>query len=249
MRWLFTRIISAFAIFAFLCLVVATLAYLGVPASSPTELNPEAVGQQWTDIALAVRLYEAYGVDSVQSVFLIVLPIVLIVGFSDSIGHSVILFANQVSADRFAATLLVNAVLFIFTYMLWVGSIAFMAHFVFDARESLARAMFAVALSYIPLIFSFMIALPYAGVLIGNILYLITAYQLYLALQVTYPFSPMESLICAGLGFLGVLTFRLTIGRPLDWLIGRVRNAVAGTPVYMSLRQALAFDDSSQEEE
>ncbi|MFC1960465.1 hypothetical protein ACFLYO_07120 [Chloroflexota bacterium] len=246
MKWLFTRIITAGVIFAFLCLVVTALAGFGAPTSN-TDANPEVIREQYGDIDFAVKVFERYGGDGIMTVLLIVLPIVLVVGFSEGIGHSVVLFANQVKPSRFAASLLINAVLFVFGYLIWVFSIAAIAYFVFDVRESLVRALFAVAISYLPLIYGFMIAMPYAGVLIGNILYLLTAYRLYLALQVTYPFGPTEALICVVLGFLGVITFRLTIGRPFEWVSGHLRDAVAGTHVDLDLTKALEFEEPTQE--
>jgi hypothetical protein len=178
-----------------------------------------------------------------QLAFALALPIVLIAGFSDAVGHSVILFANQVRQNRFAATLLINTALFVITYLLWVGSVAAVSLTIFQQEATVVRAMLAVAVSYIPLVYSFLIATPYLGVLLGNILQVLTAILLYQALQVTFPYTPEQALQCVLLGMLGVLAFRLTVGRPVQWLAGRLVDVVAGTRIFLNIKEAIEYRD------
>lgn len=91
------------------------------------------------------------------------LLIVLFAGISESIGQSVVLFANRVTPARFVLSIAMNALLVAIGF----GSLVICTWLSFFVPGShpidLADLTIAVALSYVPLLVSFLSALPYAG--------------------------------------------------------------------------------------
>lgn len=169
------------------------------------------------------------------------LPIILIAGFSDAIGHAFVLFANQVKPNRIAGTILVNALLFVVGYLIWVGMVAFISMTLFRQETAFIRSAFAVGVSYLPLVYGFLIAFPYFGVLFSNLIYLSAAVSLIGALQVFFSYTQVEALICSIISFGAVIVFRLTVGRPVLWMRGRLLNAVAGANLQRDIDDALAY--------
>lgn len=175
------------------------------------------------------------------AIIITVLPRVVLAGFSEALGHTAILFANRVRPNRFAATILINTVFFAFSFFLWVASLSVVAMLVFGQETAFIRVMLALADSYWPLLYGFLIAAPYFGLLISNILYVLVSLHLVNALQIVFPFTLQEAALCALGGLLVVLAFRLTVGRPIAWLSGRLRDAVVGSRYERDVRKALDF--------
>ena len=114
------------------------------------------------------------------------------------------------------------------------------------AAASFIRAALAVAIAYVPLIYGFLIALPYVGELISNILHLLIAVNLVRLLQQAFPYSLSEAILCAIISMLAVIAFRLTIGRPITWVSGKLLNMVAGTEIKSNINEALAYVESKR---
>ncbi|MBZ0294785.1 MAG: hypothetical protein K8L99_19640 [Anaerolineae bacterium] len=240
-RRLLARILTAIVILMFLCLVTLTLAGIFVPDDNSSvgdiDSPQEMVTAEFDD---ALTVLGSSGVGQI-AVFTILLPIILLAGFSDTIGHAAVLFANRVRPNRFAITILVNTVLFIIGYLIWVIMVALVSFLVFRRETAFVRAMYAVAAAYVPFIYGFLIALPYIGVLISIILNLITAILLVQLLQVFFPYNLGEAVLCAGISFVAVIIFRLTIGRPVYWVGGKLLSAVAGTTIKGRVEDALDY--------
>ena len=91
------------------------------------------------------------------------LLIVLFAGISESIGQSVVLFANRVTPARFALSIAMNALLVAIGFASLVIC-TWLSFFVPGARPiGLVDLTVAVGLSYVPLLVAFLSALPYAG--------------------------------------------------------------------------------------
>ena len=93
----------------------------------------------------------------------VALVIAFVAGISDMIGQSVVLFANRVSPRRFGVSLVMAALLFIFSVFFYAFSIWLIVKFVFFLQGRFATILILVALSYAPLVFSFAALLPYLG--------------------------------------------------------------------------------------
>lgn len=93
----------------------------------------------------------------------VALAIAFVAGISDMIGQSVVLFANRVSPRRFWVSLVLSALLLIFSIFFYAFSIWLFVKFVFFLQGQFTIILIIVALSYAPLIFSFAALLPYLG--------------------------------------------------------------------------------------
>ena len=244
---LFARILSAIVIFMFLCLAITMLGNVFVPSAPVPDEDmagtPREILESEIEDVMG-QLETLQGGEGQLGILIIALPIVLIAGFSDAIGHIAVLFANRVRPNRFAVTILINTILFVITYLIWVGMVALVSFIIFQRQTAFIRAALAVMIAYVPLIYSFLIALPYLGVLIANILHLLTAIFLMQLLQVFFPYSLAEAALCTILSLVAVIAFRLTIGRPIEWVRGKLINVVAGTAVHRNVNEALAYVES-----
>ncbi|MBN2469426.1 MAG: hypothetical protein JXN59_01785 [Anaerolineae bacterium] len=167
---------------------------------------------------------------------LIALQIVVLAGISESLGNSVILFANRVSPRRYVFSLLLSVVIYVGGFFVWVLSIDIVARLMFDRAGDLEQIAAAVSLSYIPLLLGFLTLLPYLGNPILKVLYLITFFVLIGALEVALDLTEWEAVLCSQFGALFNLLLRATVGRPIIWLETRLRSWVAGRPLQFNLK-------------
>jgi len=102
-----------------------------------------------------------------------ILPSVLVVlfaGLSLGIGQSIILFINRVKPVRFVFSLLLNAVLFTFGFLFLAFSTWLICLLPGSVDVSFRTLIKVFGFSYAPQLFSFLGALPYAGLPILNVL-------------------------------------------------------------------------------
>lgn len=172
--------------------------------------------------------------------------IVLLAGLSEGIGQSVVLFLNQVKPVRFIFSLLISAVLFVFTYFFYLISIDFIAQYVFKAQAQ-TNTFDSLALAYAPLILSFLGMIPYFGRAISAYLNIYHFLALIVATSVAYALPPQQALVSVSVGWLLFIVIKTTIGRPIIRLSRWLRHQVAGTALEKSLHtfeQSLGGDKS-----
>ncbi len=102
-----------------------------------------------------------------------ILPSVLVVlfaGLSLGIGQSIVLFVNRVKPIRFVFSLLLNAVLFTFGFLFLAFSTWLICLLPWSVNVPFLTLIKVFGFSYAPQLFSFLGALPYAGLPILNIL-------------------------------------------------------------------------------
>lgn len=91
------------------------------------------------------------------------LAVLLVVGLSISIGHSVVLFVNRVERRRFILSFTLSAItfmlgVFLLTFSAWLTVIA-----LFDVRPAFEEVLIVIGLSFAPFIFGLFIIIPYLG--------------------------------------------------------------------------------------
>jgi len=164
----------------------------------------------------------------------VILVIVFIEGVSLLLGQSVTLFINRIAPRRFIASLLLNGFFYIFSFLCWDGFVFTICKFILriDTKPwTITEIMF---LGSIPLIFSFLILLPYFGLYISQLIYLwsflialgATAYILHINL--------IEASICIGTGWVLTHFIRIGLGKPLE----RLREKIWVTLLGYSLKEA-----------
>lgn len=173
------------------------------------------------------------------------LIILFFASISNTLGHSVILFANRVRRRRFLLSLVIEALVLVLGAFLWATSIRFFAETLFSNSQSFDSVMTAVALGYAPLLFGFFILLPYLGNIIYQLLRIWVLLAVMVGISVIYDFNFSQVLVTSLLGwvFLVILTRIpfLRIQRLDDWLW----RLATGTSKQMDAEEAVAeFMDS-----
>lgn len=167
------------------------------------------------------------------------IPTILLAGLSESIGLSFVLFINRVKPSRFIPSVLLNTILFLFGYFETVFVIWLTARYILGYSNIILPIMYAVGVSYTPLILSFLSLLPYLGPGIVRLLYLLSYTIMVRALNATTGF-PIPQAVGALLVSLVVLYLvRGTIGRPLTAAVRRIRNRIAGTQLERNILKAI----------
>jgi len=130
------------------------------------------------------------------------LGILFLGGISDMIGQSVVLFANRVSPRRFLVSLLMGGAMLVISVFFWAASIWAIASFIFDAHRLLRDVLIVIALSYAPLLFGFLILLPYFGNIIQKLLRVWIFLALLIGVAVAFQFGFWQALLSTVLGWI-----------------------------------------------
>lgn len=118
-----------------------------------------------------------------------------------SIGQSVVLFANRVGRRRFVLSLILSATLLVLGVFIWATAVWLLAGTLFGAHQSFQAVFIVVALSYAPLIYGFLVLLPYLGNIIYVVLRVWILLVLLMAVQALFGFSLFDAMICSFLGW------------------------------------------------
>ncbi len=130
------------------------------------------------------------------------LIVLLLGGLSDLLGQSVVLFANRVRPGRFVFSLITAGIVLAFSVAFWAGSIWLAAWLTFDSFRPFREVLTVVYLSYAPLILGVVVFLPYLGNIIFRVLRIWIFLALLVAVQVVYPFSFWQAILCCSLGWI-----------------------------------------------
>jgi hypothetical protein len=146
------------------------------------------------------------------------------------LGQSLILFVNRVRRGRFFFSLLINGIVFLITYAVWGISVAFIAWLMFDVTlAGLVIVVFLVGLSTAPLVFGFLILIPYMGPAIGKLLNVWQLLIMTAAVQFTFSVGFIQAAVCVGLSWLLMLLVSNTIGIPVVKLRNAIYRKVTGS--------------------
>jgi predicted Abi (CAAX) family protease len=156
------------------------------------------------------------------------LIVVLLAGLSLAIGQSIILFINRVKPIRFVFSLLISAILYLFEVLFLVLSTWLICLLSRSVQLPLTTLFIILGLSYAPLLFSFLGALPYLGFPILRIL------SIWHLLAMVVGFSAVANVgIGSAFGYVAFGWFVKellgnTIGQPISQLGRRLAERVAG---------------------
>ncbi len=100
----------------------------------------------------------------------VTLGVLFLAGLSYTLGRSVVLFANRVTRTRFAINLIVSAGALVASVFVWSSIIWLIAEFFFGVQRPFWAYFVSVSLSYAPLLYGFLILLPYLGKVIFYLL-------------------------------------------------------------------------------
>ena len=182
----------------------------------------------WQSLTLDWDLWRDLVADPDAVRFRFAVLIVVLAGLSEAASQSVVLFLNQVRPHRFVASLLINAVLFTFGYVFYVLSINLAARVFYGAPRPTELTFTSIALTYAPLILSFLTLIPYFG---RGVRFALSAYHvlaLLIAVSVTFALGPPAPVVCVAAGWTLLTLLGGTVGRPITALARLVRNRFAG---------------------
>jgi predicted Abi (CAAX) family protease len=154
--------------------------------------------------------------------------VVLFAGLSLAIGQGIILFINQVKPVRFIFSLLLNAVLFLLGFLFLASStwlIGLLPGFTRLPWDALVRAL---GLSYAPLLFSCLGAMPYAGVPILNGLSVWHLLAMVVGVSAIAEVGGANAFAHVAFGWFMLQILENTIGQPIARLGWQLSQKVAG---------------------
>ncbi len=162
--------------------------------------------------------------------------LVLLAQLSLSLGQSIVLFINRVQPIRFIFSLLISAILYLFEFLFLVFSTWLIGLLPGTVRLSLPTLFIVLGLSYAPLLFSVLGALPYLGFPLLRIL------SIWNLLAMVVGFSAVAN-VGIGVAFWYVAfgwfvkeLLEHTIGQPIAKLGRLLAERVAG--VQLAIRRA-----------
>lgn len=163
--------------------------------------------------------------------------VILLAGLSQGIGQAIVLFLNQVKPVRFVLSLGIAALLFVFSTAFWVLSVWGASHLLYGVDAPFLRVFRVLGLAYAPLLWSFLVAVPYLGVPIEVVLSIWSLLAFVRGFSVVTALDRWQVLGSALLGWLVFQIMQRTIGRPAIALGRWVSNSVAGAPLATNLRE------------
>ncbi|HRV93604.1 MAG TPA: hypothetical protein P5526_15700 [Anaerolineae bacterium] len=170
----------------------------------------------WNALIFNPRVYEV--VSEYQQTFWVTLGVAILGGASLLIGQSVVLFVNQVTPARFILSMVLNGLQFAISLLVWAVLLTFLGGLIFDIEVPFRIAIRIMFLTAAPMVFGFMVLIPYLGLTIQKIL---QVWSLLITIQiVNFEFGTnlFQSLIVVGLGWLLTVLLGSTIGRPITAL-------------------------------
>ncbi|BAU63535.1 hypothetical protein STA3757_09000 [Stanieria sp. NIES-3757] len=156
------------------------------------------------------------------------LLVVLTAGLSLGVGQSIILFINRVQPIRFVFSLLLNAVLFTCGFLFLVFSTWAIGWLPGLVRIPWSDLVKALGLSYAPLQFSFLAALPYAGVPILNVLSVWHLLAMVVGFSAIAKVSAASAFVHVAFGWFMLQLLEGSIGQPIAKFGQSLTQRVAG---------------------
>jgi predicted Abi (CAAX) family protease len=165
--------------------------------------------------------------------------LVTLAGLSLAVGQSIILFINQVKPVRFVFSLLLNAILFVFGFLFLVFSTWLIGRFFGSVRVPFSTLVRVLGLGYVPLLFSFLGALPYAGFPILRILSIWNLLAMVVGLAAITDTVAASAFVYVAFGWFVKEILENTVGQPIARFGQWLASIVAGVELEDS-RSALA---------
>jgi len=111
--------------------------------------------------------------------------VVLLAGFSQAIGQSIVLFANRIKPLRFGLSLMVSALIYFVTFIVWVLCIWVSVHLLWRDSFTVENVFRGLAVRYAPQLLGFLVAAPYFGMPIAVLLSIWTLLAVFVGIEST----------------------------------------------------------------
>ena len=189
-----------------------------------------AIGSFWSLVSGVLLLHpETFkSIDNLPWGLVTSILIVLLAGLSQTFGQSVMLFINRVRPLRFLLSVVIAAVLFVFNYNFWVLSTWLVAQWLFEVNLSLVTVIKTLGFSYAPLLFGFLMVIPYFGMPILVVLSIWTLMAIATGLGVISNLSIWSAFECCLGGWLVLQLSQRVVGKAIARITNRIVDWVAG---------------------
>lgn len=168
------------------------------------------------------------------------LAVAFLAGISMLIGDSVILFLNRVRGTRFLFSLLLSGVSLIVLYFLQAVVITVIGHLFVGEGPSLQVVLRGVMLATAPMLFGFLVLIPWAGPGIARFLHVWVNIVLWQIVTITFEVSWFVGLIITVIGWVAMKFMSWVFSKPVTWLGDRIWRLVTGKPSLMTGEDILA---------
>lgn len=162
--------------------------------------------------------------------------VVILAGFSEALGQSVVLFINNVRPKRFTLALVISALSNVIGYLLWVGVIWLIMRFFYRVDAPLGSLAAAVGLAYAPQLLAFFVLVPFLGNPFGIILSLWSMVAITVAIEAGLGLALRQAALASAAGWLLIQLWRRTLGVPIYALGRRLQRRIAGSPMRFETR-------------
>ena len=155
--------------------------------------------------------------------------VVFLAGTSTLLGESAILFINRVRRGRFFLSLITNGIVFMISYAVWGLTISIVGRVIFQVNPPWGQVVRMVGLSTAPLVFGFLVLIPWMGTFINKVLHVWSVLILIGIVQFEFKIGFVGAVVCVGLGWVLSLLFTNTVGGPVVKLRNKVFQMVSGS--------------------
>ena len=198
----------------------------------------ETLGQVLAGIlSLSPEAFQALRQFPPDTVDALALGVVFVAGLSQAVAQSIILFINEVKPLRFGLSLVLAGLLFVAGYLFWALSIWLASGWLLEQPLAWQSVADALAFSYLPLVFSFLGAMPYLGVPLLRLLWVWNLLAVVVGFVVLANLSVAQAVGHVGLGWVLLQVLQQTVGQPIVNLGRWITNRTAGVKLVVDRAQ------------
>lgn len=161
------------------------------------------------------------------------MTIAALAGASTLLGDSVVLFLNQVRGWRFTVSLVLNGLGFLLLYALQALVIALVGPLLTGHTPGFGTVLRGVLLSTAPMVFGFLVLIPYFGPVIARLLQAWGVVILWMVNLALFG-GPVSALLIVGIAWGVMQMLSWSLSRPVNWIGDRIWRMVTGQPSMMT---------------
>jgi hypothetical protein len=169
----------------------------------------------------------------------VALGILVLATISDVVGNSPVLFFNKMSPGRLAAALGIETILSLVRLAVWMVMSALLFVILNQVRLTLHNVVVVVGIGYAPMLWSFLVVIPSAGLLIRRVLIAWTLVTLTASIAVAGSLSPWQALTAPVLSALVILVVYRWSDRLSVAVLGRLSRQLFAVDL---MRRTRAID-------
>ncbi len=170
------------------------------------------------------------------------LAIAFLAGVSEMLGQSVILVVNRVALYRFLASLAFTGLSYVITAIAWgicAIAVAPLTRLGALGPGEIAGVIGVVSLAFAPRLFGVLSIAPYFGLALGHVLEVWAMTLAVFGLHVGLALPLAAAVFCGLAGWAVSYAVRSWLGHALAAPLGKLRHAVAGSPLDRSPQQII----------